>query len=105
MVLCVVVAASFSFLLGYDIGIMSGAKRLVARDLSLDSVQVEMLVGILNIVSAFGGLASGKLADAIGRRWTVGLACLVCVAGSLMMAFAATYRWLMVGRIITGFGV
>jgi MFS family permease len=105
VVLCVLVAASFSFLLGYDIGIMSGAKRLVARDLKLDSVEVEVLVGILNIVSAFGGLASGRLADAAGRRCTVGLACAVCIVGSLLMAVATSYSALLVGRVITGFGI
>ena len=105
VILCVLVAASFSFLLGYDIGIMSGAKRLVARDLKLDSVEVEVLVGILNIVSAFGGLASGRLADAAGRRCTVGLACAVCIVGSLLMAVATSYSALLVGRVITGFGI
>ena len=105
VILCVVVAASFSFLLGYDIGIMSGAKRLVARDLQLESVEVEVLVGILNIVSAFGGLASGRLADAVGRRCTVGLACAVCIGGSLLMAVATGFSALLVGRVITGFGI
>ena len=65
VILCVVVAASFS-LLGYDIGIMSGAKRLVARDLSLNDVEVEVLVGILNLTLAYG-LVSGRVADAVGR--------------------------------------
>ena len=105
VILCVVVAASFSFLLGYDIGIMSGAKRLVARDLQLDSVEVEILVGILNIVSAFGGLASGRLADAVGRRCTVGLACAVCIGGSLLMSVATGFSALLIGRVITGFGI
>ena len=105
VILCVVVAASFSFLLGYDIGIMSGAKRLVARDLQLDSVEVEVLVGILNIVSAFGGLASGRLADAVGRRCTVGLACAVCIGGSLLMSVATGFSALLIGRVITGFGI
>ena len=105
VILCVVVAASFSFLLGYDIGIMSGAKRLVARDLQLDSVEVEVLVGILNIVSAFGGLASGRFADAVGRRCTVGLACAVCIGGSLLMSVATGFSALLIGRVITGFGI
>ena len=35
VVLCVLTASSFSFLLGYDIGIMSGAKRLIAREFDL----------------------------------------------------------------------
>ncbi len=105
VIVCVVVAASFSFLLGYDIGIMSGAKRLVARDLSLSDVEVEVLVGSLNIVSAFGGLASGRLADAIGRRMTVALACVVCIAGALLMALAQGYTALIIGRVVTGFGI
>ena len=66
VVLCVACASSFSFLLGYDIGIMSGAKRLISRDLSLSEPQLELLVGILNLVSGPGGLLSGRLADSMG---------------------------------------
>ena len=36
---CVVVASSFSLLLGYDIGIMSGAKRLIRKDFALSDPQ------------------------------------------------------------------
>ena len=105
VILCVGVASSFSFLLGYDIGIMSGAKRLVSRDMSLTTVQVEVLVGSLNIVSGFGGLISGSLADKIGRRPTAALACLLTVVGSLLMASASSYNSLLAGRIVTGLGV
>ena len=105
VLLCVACASSFSFLLGYDIGIMSGAKRLIRADLALSEPQLELLVGILNLVSGPGGLLSGRLADSMGRRPSAQLACVVTLAGSLMMAAAPTYALLLCGRVLTGVGV
>ena len=90
VVLCVLVASSFSFLLGYDIGIMSGAKRLVLRDLGLATEQVEVLVGTLNLVSGFGGLAAGRLADGVGRRRTGALAWTLSAHDTV----ASDFEWL-----------
>ena len=105
VILCVVCASCFSFLLGYDIGIMSGAKRLVARDMDLSTVQVELLVGSLNVISGFGGLFAGSLADSIGRRHTASLSCALTAFGSLLMAASGNYSILLSGRVITGLGV
>lgn len=51
---------------------------------------------------AVGGLISGRLSDNIGRRMTIALACILFIAGSILMACARTYSVLMSGRIITG---
>ena len=53
--------------LGYDLGIIAIAKFRMQRDLELTDLQVDTLVGSLNIVSAFGALASGWLSDSLGR--------------------------------------
>lgn len=90
VILCVACASSFSFLLGYDIGIMSSAKRLVAREFSLSEGELELLVGILNLVSGPGGLLSGRLADSLGRRPTAAIACAVTLVGALLMATASS---------------
>ena len=105
VVLCVACASSFSFLLGYDIGVMSGAKRLIARHFSLSETQLELLVGILNLVSGPGGMLSGRLADSLGRRPSAALACTVTLCGALLMATASAYWTLLAGRVITGVGV
>ena len=105
VVLCVASASSFSLLLGYDIGIMSGAKRLIARDFSLTEPQVSLLVGILNIVSGPGGMLSGRLADSHGRRPSAAFACVVTFVGALVMACAPTFGMLLAGRMLTGVGV
>lgn len=67
--------------------------------------QVELLVGVLNLVSGPGGLISGRLADVFGRKPSAGAACAVCLAGSLLMATAHSYAQLLAGRVITGLGV
>ena len=105
VVLVVACASSFSFLLGYDIGIMSGAKRLIKIDLGLSEGDVELLVGILNLVSGPGGLLSGRLADTMGRRAAAAIACAITLVGALTMAAAQSFAVLLTGRVVTGIGV
>ena len=111
VLLSVLVASAVAMLLGYDIGVMSGAKRFVQRDLDLTDRQIENIVGSLNLVSAAGGVISGSLADScLGRRGTVAFACITSVAGSIVMALAPGnqrqgYPVLMVGRFLCGVAV
>ena len=105
VLLCVLIVSSMSFNLGYDIGVMSGAKRLIAADLSLTSWEVSMLVGSLNLISGLGGLWSGFLADSIGRRATAALSSAVCTAAVLLMAAAPSFGLLMAGRVLDGLGI
>lgn len=101
---CMAVAAMTSLLLGYDQGVMSGAKLYIAEDLSLSEWQVQLLVGILH-VSAVGALFAGWMSDRLGRKMTVAVACVVFLIGGLMMSCALDYNVLMIGRVITGVGV
>lgn len=84
---------------------MSGAKVRIKQDFKLSDSRVETLVGILSIISAFGGVTAGQLADWLGRRRTVALANLVFLVGALGMALAPNYGLLFVGRVVTGVGV
>ena len=54
-------------MLGYDIGVWGAAKRAVRERFDLNDVEVEVLIGMLNIVAAVGGILSGKLSDKYGR--------------------------------------
>ncbi|CAI7767542.1 unnamed protein product, partial [Closterium sp. NIES-54] len=105
-VLSVSLLASISSgLLGYDIGVTSGALIFVAEDFDLSHVQQEIFVGILNIVSLVGALSAGRLADFAGRRFAMGAAASIFIAGALCMALAPTYVILVTGRVVTGVGV
>lgn len=84
---------------------MSGAVLYISETLHLSSVQVEILVGTLNVCSLFGSLASGKTSDYIGRRYTIVLAAATFLIGALLMGLAPNFAFLMAGRVVAGIGV
>nr|AAB68029.1 putative sugar transporter; member of major facilitative superfamily; integral membrane protein [Beta vulgaris] len=102
---CATLASMTSVLLGYDIGVMSGAIIYLKEDWHISDTQIGVLVGILNIYCLFGSFAAGRTSDWIGRRYTIVLAGAIFFVGALLMGFATNYAFLMVGRFVTGIGV
>ncbi|XP_030931333.1 probable polyol transporter 4 [Quercus lobata] len=102
---CAVFASLNSVLLGYDVGVMSGAIIFIQEDLKITEVQEEVLVGILSIVSLFGSLAAGRTSDAIGRKWTMALAAVIFQIGAVIMTLAPSFEVLMIGRFLAGIGI
>ncbi|KAL5994524.1 putative polyol transporter 4 [Asimina triloba] len=102
---CAIFASLNSVLLGYDVGVMSGAILFIHEDLNISEFQQEVLVGSLSIVSLLGSLGGGKTSDAIGRKWTMGLAAVIFQAGAAVMAIAPGFTVLMVGRLLAGVGI
>ncbi|XP_054799963.1 probable polyol transporter 4 isoform X1 [Prosopis cineraria] len=105
IMLCAVFASLNSVLLGYDVGVMSGAIIFIQEDLKITEVQQEVLVGILSIISLLGSLMGGKTSDAIGRKWTIALAAAVFQTGGAVMALAPSFKVLMIGRLLAGVGI
>ncbi|PSS26094.1 Polyol transporter like [Actinidia chinensis var. chinensis] len=102
---CAILASLTSILVGYDIGVMSGAGMYIQEDLKISDVKLEVLMGILNVYSLIGYAATGRTSDWIGRRYTIVLASALFLIGALLMGFATNYAFLMVGRFVTGIGV
>ncbi|XP_020207344.1 probable polyol transporter 6 [Cajanus cajan] len=100
-----ILASTNSILLGYDIGVMSGASLFIRQDMKISSVQVEILVGCLNVCSLIGSLASGKTSDWIGRRYTIIVAAATFLIGAILMGLAPSFPVLMAGRVVAGIGV
>ncbi|KAJ1296565.1 hypothetical protein BS78_01G311000 [Paspalum vaginatum] len=102
---CAILASMTSILLGYDIGVMSGAALFIKEDLKITDVEVEVLLGILNLYSLIGSFAAGRTSDWIGRRLTIILAAVIFFVGAFMMGFSVNYPMLMAGRFVAGIGV
>ncbi|XP_048553671.1 probable polyol transporter 4 isoform X1 [Triticum urartu] len=103
--LCSVFASLNHVLLGYDVGVMSGCIIFIQKDLHIDEVQQEVLVGCLSFISLLGSLAAGRTSDAIGRKRTIGLAAAIFQAGAAVMALAPSFAALMAGRLLAGIGI
>ncbi|KAG8367910.1 hypothetical protein BUALT_Bualt16G0121900 [Buddleja alternifolia] len=86
-------------------GVMSGATLYIKKDLKISDVQIEILVGTINIYSLVGSALAGRTSDWIGRRYTIILASAIFFVGALLMGFANGYAFLMVGRFVAGIGM
>eukprot|EP00250_Pteridium_aquilinum_P029835 c40204_g1_i1 orf=50-1654(-) len=105
VMLCTIIATVSSTLLGYDIGVMSGALLFVSQDLNLGLVQQEIVVGSLNLISIVGGALAGRLSDLIGRRFTMAIAAAIFFTGAAIMAGSPSFGVLLLGRLVAGIGV
>lgn len=88
-----------------DIGVMSGAVIYIKRDLKVSDVQIEILIGIINLYSLIGSCLAGRTSDWIGRRYTIVLAGGIFFMGAILMGFSPNYAFLMFGRFIAGIGI
>ncbi|XP_057525615.1 probable polyol transporter 4 [Amaranthus tricolor] len=102
---CAFFASVNSVLLGYDVGVMSGAIIFIHEELNINEVQQEVLVGCLSIVSLIGSLAGGRTSDAIGRKWTMAIGAIIFQLGGLIMTIAHSFEILMLGRLLSGIGI
>ncbi|CAA2994842.1 polyol transporter 1 [Olea europaea subsp. europaea] len=102
---CSILASMTSVLLGYDTGVMSGATIYIKKDLGISDVQIEILVGTINIYALVGSAVAGRTSDWIGRRYTIIFASAIFFIGALLMGLATNYAYLMVGRFVAGIGV
>ncbi|CAL4918334.1 unnamed protein product [Urochloa decumbens] len=102
---CAILASMASMILGYDIGVLSGAALYIKKDLKITDVQLEVLMGVINLYSLIGSFAAGRTSDWIGRRYTVVLTAAIFLAGALLMGFAASYGMLMAGQFVAGVAV
>lgn len=103
--LLTIFATQGGFLLGYDIGIMSGSMLYVQPYFNLLTVWTEAIVSGAVGAAAISSLMGGWLADKIGRRRCILTSSVVFSLGGVLMGAAPTQEVLLVGRIICGLGI
>jgi sugar porter (SP) family MFS transporter len=99
------IAALGGFLFGYDTGVISGALLYIKRDFHAGPVAQEIVVSILLLGAVIGAIASGYLADRIGRRDTEIIAGVVYVIGAIGCAVAVDLPMLAAFRLVLGLAV
>src|ERR1700751_4816882 len=82
------IAALAGLLFGFDTGIISGAILFIKSEFHLEPLTEEFLVSAALIGAVCGWVLSGRVTDAIGRRFTILITAGVFSVGSLFSPIA-----------------
>nr|XP_014349771.1 PREDICTED: solute carrier family 2, facilitated glucose transporter member 12-like [Latimeria chalumnae] len=105
IVISSVIAAASGLLVGYELGIISGALLQLHTLLELTCQQQEMVVSALPIGALMASLICGLLIDHYGRKNTIILTSCLFIVGSLILVFSMSYIFLIVGRLVVGISI
>ncbi|XP_007484645.1 solute carrier family 2, facilitated glucose transporter member 12 [Monodelphis domestica] len=100
-----VTAAVSGLLVGYELGLISGALLQLSGLLALSCRQQEMVVSSLLIGALLASLTGGFLIDRYGRRTAIILSSCLLGLGSLVLILTLSYPVLIVGRIAIGVSI
>ncbi|XP_060794510.1 solute carrier family 2, facilitated glucose transporter member 12 isoform X2 [Neoarius graeffei] len=106
LVVCAVSVASLSgLMLGYEMGLISGALLQLREVLALSCPQQEQAVGALLLGAFLLSVAGGTIVDRYGRRFSIILTAVLCTCGTLLSVCAPSFWTLVVGRVLVGMAV
>ena len=89
----------------YDLFIIGSALVYLKPEWHLSNTEIAFL-GSISLIAAFlGAIVFGRLADVIGRKRIYGLEAVLMVIGGLACAWAPSFIWLLVFRVILGLGI
>ncbi|XP_006915461.1 solute carrier family 2, facilitated glucose transporter member 12 [Pteropus alecto] len=100
-----VTAAVSGLLVGYELGIISGALLQIRTLLALTCHEQEMVVSSLLIGALLASLTGGILIDRYGRRAAIILSSCLLGLGSLVLILGLSYTVFIVGRIAIGVSI
>jgi len=102
-VLCAAIAA---LLFGYHLGVVNAALQPLSLELGVASSAAQgLVVSLLLLGACVGSFVGGSLADALGRREALRLACLPLCLGALACGAASSPAGIFAGRLLTGAGL
>eukprot|EP00258_Populus_trichocarpa_P022882 XP_024438901.1 sugar transporter ERD6-like 3 isoform X1 [Populus trichocarpa] len=99
------VALCGSFSYGCSVGYSSPAESGIMEDLGLSVTAYSVFGSIVTIGGMIGAILSGKMADLIGRRGTMWICQIVCMAGWLAIASAKNAWCVDIGRFVVGVAI
>ncbi|XP_038597746.1 solute carrier family 2, facilitated glucose transporter member 12 [Tachyglossus aculeatus] len=100
-----ITAAVSGLLVGYELGLISGALLQLSGLLALSCQEQEMVVSSLLIGALLASLSGGFLIDRYGRRTAIIVSSCLLVLGSTVLILSISYTVLIVGRIAIGVSI
>lgn len=99
------IVALGGFLMGFDASVISGVVRFIEPEFGLSKLQLGWAVSSLTLTATLAMMLVGSLSDKIGRKKVLSYAAAVYTLSAVLSALAPNFIFLVVARMIGGFGV
>ncbi|KAJ5601723.1 hypothetical protein N7510_011257 [Penicillium lagena] len=104
-----VLAATGSFLFGYDSGVMTDVIQSPNFLKYFNTTQASAIIGAINSTysggAAIGSFQGSLTMDRFGRKFTIQMGAFICLIGATLQAAAQSLAMILTGRILAGWAV